>query len=75
MVAWQLALAEGMFELAAELLRFVIPPNDTDNILAGGTDAAAAAAAAAAAVTNGGAAAPAQPAPQPMPSVWPDAVF
>ena len=63
----QLALAEGMFELAAELLRFVIPPDDTDNILAGGMEAAAAAAVAAA-VANGSAAS-AAPTPLPAPSV------
>ena len=73
--AAQLALAEGMFELAAELLRFVIPPIDTDNILAGGTEAAgaaadAAAAAAAAAVPNGRAAKAAQP-PAPPPASVP----
>jgi len=71
----QLALAEGMFELAAELLRFVIPPNDTDNILAGGTEAAGAAAAAAAAAAtaampNGRAAKAAQP-PAPAPASVP----
>ena len=30
----QLALAEAQYDLAAELLRFVVPPTDNDNLFA-----------------------------------------
>ena len=30
----QLALAESQYDLAAELLRFVVPPTDNDNVFA-----------------------------------------
>jgi hypothetical protein len=39
LLALQLALAESQYDLAAELLRFVVPPTENDNVFASITGA------------------------------------